>query len=321
MKTHWVLWALSLLSLGLPPTHGLAQGKLTAIQGHVGYLVPARGHMRWTSNLLVGCDYCEGRPTLWTTDRQGNRENIALEIAGAELISVRDVAAGPDRSLAVVGLAVSGSARMGTFLVWISPDRSKQTITRVWPFAPSVVTLAPDGTIWAVGDVSKDDARGWVHHNVLRHYTPSGQLLASTVLRDVRPLANGFREVSQTSTLISSDDRIGWMTLSCQYIEFSFDAVELGRYSCPTGDARVGDLAGVALSRSNDLLVGSKWLAPVAPLQLNRATGTWTPVPVSQDSEKTWMILGFDDSTLVTASTSSTMHRYDWSGQMTTVVQ
>lgn len=322
MKTRRVLWTLPLLSLGLVPTQALAQGQLTAILGEVGYQVPTNGFMRWTSGLLVGCGYCESsNPILWATDSQGNRESIAFSFPGADVITVRDVASGPDRSLAAVGLAISGNSRMGTFIAWISPDRSSQTITRVWPFAPNVVTVAPDGTIWTVGAVVNSNYRGNAYDNVLRHYTPSGQLLASTILQSVRPLANGFPEVSDLSALLASNDRIGWLTSSCQYLEFSFDAVELGRYPCPNGYSKLGNLAGFALSSGDYLLVGSKWLAPLAPLELNRAAGTWTPVPVSQDSGKTWKILGFDGTTLVTSSTNLTMRRYSWSGQAATVGQ
>lgn len=313
MRIRRVIWTVPLVLLTLAPTHARAQGQLAAAQGEVGYQLPAQGFMRWTSNLLVGCDYCEGKPILWTTDRQGHRESIAFMIPGADFIAVKDVASGPDRSLAAVGLAVNGKSRMGTFIGWISPDRSKQTITRVWPFTPNVVTIAPDGTIWAVGSVAQNTARR-LYDNVLRHYSPSGELLASTVLQGVRPLPNGFPDVSGVSNLMASKDRIGWLTSSCQYIEFSFDAVELGRYPCPTGYAKPGDLAGVALSSADDLLVGSRWLGPLAPLELNRTTGVWTPVAVSQDYGKTWRILGFDGGTMVTASTSSTMRRYSLSG-------
>lgn len=313
MKTHPSVWTLALLFVTFAAAIARAQGQLAPPQGEVSYQLPAQGFMRWTSNLLVGCDYCEGKPIVWTTDSQGYRESISFIIPGATFVAVKDVASGPDRSLAVVGLAISGSSRMGTFIGWISPDRSKQTIARVWPFAPNVVTVAPDGTLWAVGSVMMNTARR-LYDNVLRHYSSSGQLLASTVLQHVRPQSNGFPEVSEVSTLMASQDRIGWLTSTCQYIEFSFDAVELGRYPCPNGYSRSIDVAGVALSGVDDLLVGGQWLGPLTPLELNRSTQVWTPMPVSQDYGKTWKILGFDGNSLVTASTSSTIRRYSLSG-------
>jgi len=309
MRTIRILWALPIVSFLCVPTNTRAQVQLASAQGEVGYQLPVEGLMRWTSNLLVGCDYCDGKPILWTVDSQANRESIAFMVPGADFVHVRDVASGPDRSLAAVGFAVSGSHRMGTFIAWISPDRTKQNIVRVWPFDPNVVAIAPDESIWAVGSVAKDTARA-LYDNVLRHYSPSGELLASTIIQGLRPQASGMAEVSNLSNLMASNDRIGWLTSSCQYIEFSFDAVEAGRYSCPNGATNSMKLAGVALSPGDNLLVGSVWLGPLTPLQLNRSTSTWTQVPVSQDSGKTWKILGFDSNALVTASTSSTMRRY-----------
>ncbi len=71
---------------------------------------------------------------------------------------------------------------MASFIVWVSPDLSSQVVTRVWPYTPRVVTSAPDGTIWTIGEVMNETPR-MVFPNVLRHYTPSGQLLASTVVK------------------------------------------------------------------------------------------------------------------------------------------
>jgi hypothetical protein len=117
------------------------------------------------------------------------------------------------------------------------------------------------------------------------------------------------------SSLMASSDRIGWFTLACQYIEFSFDAVELGRYGCPTGASDINDLGGVALSAANDLLVGARnAVAPLAPLELDRTTNTWKPVAVLQDSGNTQRLLGFDGLTLITQA-NLLIRRYSLSNQ------
>jgi len=317
MRMRSMLYIVSLaLGPGLLVTTVSAQGHLTATQGEVGYQMPAQGgRIRWTFDLMVGCDFCDSpNPIVWTTDSHGYEESISVSIPDANRISIRDVASGPDKSLAAVGLAIAGNSRGGNFILWISPDRSKQTVIRVWPYTPNVVAVAPDGTIWAVGGVGNSNFRR-IYDNVLRHYSPSGQLLSSTILQNIRPEPNGFPEVSQMSELMASNDRIGWLTGPCQYVEFSFDGMELGSYSCPSGFGKMMELAGAALSPTDDLLVGSRWLSPLAPLQLNRSSNAWTPVTVSQDSGKTWMIVGFDGNTLVTATPSSTMRRYSWSAQ------
>jgi hypothetical protein len=190
-------------------------------------------------------------------------------------------------------------------------------LTRVWPYAPQVVTTAPDGTIWTVGPLLNNSANKMIYPNVLRHYLPSGQLLASTFIRGARKNSGGLYNVAEVSALMASNDRIGWLTQTCQYIEFSFEAVQLGSYVCPNGYTNFNDVSGVALSSANDLLVGGKWAEPLAPLQLDRATSTWKPVPVYQDSGKTHMLLGFDGHFLVTSAAGGPdrMRRYAWSGE------
>lgn len=313
-KTFWLFF--SPVILGLFSGLATAQRQLVATHEDVPVLIPLSGHVpRWTNNRLAGCDHCDGAPILYTAGRQGGRETVSLDIPGSDFTSVRDVAAGSDGSLAAVGLAMSGDSRMGTFIAWIAPDRSRQVITRVWPYDPIVVTIAPDGTIWAVGEVM-NDSYGMVSPNVLRHYAPSGQLLASTLVGRLRKSVSGMYRVSDPSALMASRDRIGWLTASCQYVEFSFDAVELGRYGCPNGYTNIQQVGyGAALSSADDLLVGGMdAVAPLAPLELDRATNTWKPVQVLQDSGKTTLLLGFDGLTLVTEGPGSTLRRYAWPG-------
>jgi hypothetical protein len=314
MKIRWLIWTLPLLAGGPLLGQTSAQRGLVAAQENVPFLYPLVGQVRWTGSRLTGCDYCFSKPILWAVDRQGNREAVAFDVPGAYYAQIRDVAAGPDGSLTAVGLAMSGDSRMATFIAWISPDTTRQVVTRVWPYNPYAVTVAPDGTIWTVGPVMNDTPRV-VNPNVLRHYTPSGQLLASTIVHGLRKSEGGLYSVSSTSVLMASNDRIGWLTMACQYVEFSFEGVQLGVYTLPSGYTKIIDVSGIALSAADDLLVGGKWLAPLAPLELERATSTWKPVPVSRDSGNTQMLLGFDGLTLVTSSMASSMRRFTWSDE------
>jgi hypothetical protein len=310
MKSRRIVRTLPLLSVTLLLGQTQAQRQLVADQNGPSVYFSTGGHVpRWTGNRLVGCDPCEGSPILWTVDRLGHQDSVVLKIPEASYTAEYDVAAGPDGSLAAVGLAINGGSRMGTFIAWISPDRQRQVITRVWPYAPQVVTIAPDGTIWTVGAVMNDSYRE-VNPNVLRHYTPSGQLLASTWVRGPHRSTTGLYNVSGASTLMASNDRIGWLTMACQYFEYSFDAVELGRYNCPNGIAKSYVTGGIALSSANDVLIAVKQIAPLAPLQLDRASNSWKPVPVSQDTGITHSIAGFDGLTLVTRATGGSTRRY-----------
>jgi hypothetical protein len=287
---------------------------LVLAQDNISFLSPLMGRMRWKGNRLAGCDYCEGKhPIVWAVDPQGIRDAVSLDIPGAGYIGVRDVAAGPDGSLTAVGLAISGDSQMGLFIVWMSPERVRQVITQVSPYDPEVVAVAPDGTIWTVGAMLNDN-HVVVHPNVLRHYTPSGQLLTSTMFSGHLNNAGGMYNDSATSALMVSNDRVGWLTATCQYVEFSFEGARLGTHTCPNGYTNIRDIRGVGLSSKNDVLIGIQGQAPLAPVQLDRVTDTWKLVPMLKESGKPTTILGFDGLTLVTAAAVAggpwTMGRY-----------
>lgn len=313
MHSRGILFLLSSLAAGLlygqlPAQHRalISEGE-TQIQGAPIYSVP-----RWKGSRLVGCDQCQSRgPILWTVDRQGRREEIVFEVPESGYISAWDIASGPDGALAVVGYAMSNDSRLADFVAWISPDRKRQIITRVWPYHPYAVTVAPDGTIWTVGPVKHEDSTVDLHANVLRHYDPSGRLLATVTVRGTRRY-NGLARVAPASALMASNDRIGWLTNACEYIEFSFSAVEMGRYTCPNGILDGQTVGGVALSSANDLVVGGRRSGPLAPLELDRATRTWIPVPAPAGFHNVYGILGFDVLTLVTYPEAFKLARLNW---------
>jgi hypothetical protein len=291
-----------------------AQHQIAATGNDMVGTIPVNGWIpRWRNAWLVGCEGCQGSPLLYLVDRAGRRETVALDVAAAASTTVWDVAVGADASIAAVGRSISGNSREGTFLVWISPDRSRQVVTRVWPYIPHVAAVAADGSIWTVGAVVNDSYR-LVYPNVLRHYTPAGKLLTSTIVTRLRTNTGGAFTVNEASTLMVSSDRIGWLTFACQYLEFSLDGVEMGRYTCPSGYTSISQLGGVALSPSADLVVSAKPAAPLAPLELDRSTGQWKPVTILNDSGNTNELLGFDGFTLITRA-GLTLRRYAWSGQ------
>lgn len=310
----WSACFVSLFALMGPSLPATAQHRVTAMHDDIPGVVPSDGWIpRWRNNWLVGCEHCQGSPLLYTVDAGGRRETVALDIAASAFTYVHDVTVGADGSIAAVGRAISDDSRKGTFIVWISPDHARQVVTRVWPYCPHVVAMAQDGSIWTVGAVVNDSYR-LVYPNELRHYAPSGQLLTSTPILNARPNSGGAYTVNEGSTLMASNDRVGWLTWACQYMEFSLQGVELGRYNCPSGSSSVSQLGGVALSQSNDLVVGAKQAAPLAPLELDRATGEWRPVTVLQDSGNTNEVLGFDGLTLITRA-GLKVRRYAWSRQ------
>ncbi len=279
----------------------------TAISGP-----PILSMPRWSGSRLVGCDECQSHaPILWAVDRQGRREETVLQIPESGYVTVWDVASGQDGAVAAVGYAISNDSRLADFIVWISPDRGQQVIMRVWPFCPYAVAVAPDGTVWAAGPVKHEDSKVDFHANVVRHYSPLGQLLATTTVRGVRRF-NGLAAVANGSTLMVSKDRVGWLTHACDYIEFSFDGTEVGRYACPATLADGQFVGGVGLSLSNDLVIGGSRSGPLSPLMLDRLTHNWVPVPAPADIKNAHGILGFDGLTLVTYPEPGKLGRLKW---------
>ena len=239
--------------------------------------LPLASIPRWSGSRLASCDECQSRePLIWAIDEYGHREEVSLVIQNAGYISVSDVAAGADDALAVVGYALSDASKIADLVVWISPDRKRQVVMRTTPFVPYVVTMAPDGTIWAVGTVKAgEDTTDDLYPNVVRHFDSTGALLHSAIV-DVRGRA-GLARVSDGSALMASGDRVGWMTRACEYVEFTFSAREIGRYDCPNQLANSGGLGGVALSSDDEIAVGGPG-GSFAPLRLNRANRTWAPI-------------------------------------------
>jgi hypothetical protein len=316
MPTKWMVVSLLLLSPGSGPLFAQTnvQKRALTIQGDTSLSGPPIYYVpRWSGSRLVGCDQCQSAaPILWAVDRQGRREEIVLTVPGSSFVSAWSVASGSDGSVAVAGDAVSGDSRMAEFIAWISPDRKRQVLTRVWPFHPYEVAVAPDGTIWAVGPVLHEHSSVYLHANVLRHYEPNGRLLETASVRGTQK-HNGIARVSDGSALMVSNDRVGWLTTACEYIEFSFTAVELGRYTCPAGITDSIKAGGVGLSSADDLLIGGRTAGNMlAPLELERSTGLWHQISVAGQPRAGSGILGFDGLTLVTYPDMFTLKRLNW---------
>lgn len=158
---------------------------------------------RWNGSRFVGCDPCQAKsPVLFSVDSQGNREEIIFSLPGAGFVGALDYAAGRDGALVVVGYAVNNVPQTAFFIAWISPDRKRQIVTETWPYYPRIVTVGPDGTIWTMGQVKRDTSMAPLHYNVLRHYDPSGKLLAAAHgLAHLRKFNNDMWDVADGGSL------------------------------------------------------------------------------------------------------------------------
>ncbi len=103
----------------------------------------------------------------------------------------------------------------------------------------------------------------------------------------------------------ASRDRVGWFTCEGEYIEFSLDGKELGRYD---GPKRV---SGFALSDDNEAVAGQFDKKITRFIVLNRASRTWDPVSLPKADSPGWArVLGFEGSTLLTTTNNGIVRRF-----------
>jgi hypothetical protein len=242
-------------------------------------------------------------PTVWASSSAGI-EDIQFTIPGAGQLIIWSVAASKDHTITIAGTAVGGASQASSFIGIIPPDRSKKLIVRTAPYIPRAITLAPDGVIWTVG---WDDEGGKRAYNVLKRFGPSGVLLSSMHMA-VKPVPSGpDSDVSHLSNLRSSADRVGWLTGAGEYLEFSFDGSEIGRFEAPAYQPAkqngfvLPTFFYLALGESNEVVAGAAAAGQISPLwTLNRDTRQWASVNVGRElvGPAPWL-LGFDGDELV----------------------
>ena len=263
----------------------------------------------WSGNASLWFqDNLTDAPLIRSFNRDRVNERLSFEINGAAVVNIRSVSGGTDGSILAAGNATSGDMRRAGFVALIPPDRKQRILIQTEPFMPEEAVLAADGTIWAVGLVANKPDGTSIDYNVMRRYTAAGKLLSSRTLSDVRGNPGYPRDAVELSRLVVSGDRVGWFTSGCEYIEFSLDGSELGRYEPPVGmralaAMRIDELRGIGLSQDDRLVIG--WRKPDVPtiLELNRRTGRWdithlSPAPATG-------LLGFDGNVLVAENYSA----------------
>jgi hypothetical protein len=254
---------------------------------------------RWERNMLVGYDHNHSTsPIIYTIDRDGRRDETLVAFSEAGLINLHDISSSASGEIAVVGSAYFTDSRGTCLIARISPDRKHQTITRTSPYCPLVVTFASDGTVWTIGPLGVRDL------NVLQRFDSSGRVLDSTTLHVKGERTQG------ASYLRSSLDRVGWLTHDGEYVEWSLDGSEIGRYKAPQVSAQ-RDINGLALSDKNDVVVGRFGHGHAEFLALDRDIDDWNPLSVPKEYAPTWAYVhGFDGATLVTNSKNGTLRRF-----------
>jgi len=268
---------------------------------------------KWRGKLLLRVEKNDTKaPVIDALDRDGYHEDILFDIPDSSLVGVTGTGASSDGSIVVGGYAFSADSRRASLIAWIAPDRQRRTVIRTVPFEATAVTLAADGTIWAVGNTWDNVKRANNTKNVIQRYDTAGKLLSSLKVVELESPARIHGDANERSYLMASRDRVGWFTNSNQYIEFSLDGIELNRFDGPTGIEDSTPPDGVALSDANDLVVGRKVGKGRGTelLVLDRPTREWVPISVPGQKPGAWLaVFGFDGTTLVASPTSGKLLR------------
>jgi hypothetical protein len=204
---------------------------------------------RWSEGALVNFVSNEtAAPTLLSFDDQGKQLGaIVFTIPGAKMIDLDDIARSPDGSLAVCGKAFDQSGRGSGFIAITSPTGDLATTVRLYPYYPTGITFASDGTIWTIGLEAVDGKETGPGVNpangVIRHFDRTGKLLGSVVPRS----SLSSPVIGLNGYLRSANGRIGWYTgppagPGSQYYEIfpdgtfrKYPAVALGEWEVVTG--------------------------------------------------------------------------------------
>ncbi len=276
--------------------------------------VPAwQASPQWSGKLLLQKqDDRTKSPLIDAVSLDGVRERIPFELPDAGLVQIDCMSGGADGSILVGGVALSTDSRGALFLAWISPDRKRRTVIRTEPFRSMAVTVAADGTIWAAGLKWDNVNRVNIAQNVLQRYDVSGKLLTSVLVPAAKAFVPSLGDATMGSYLLASADRVGWLTSGLQYIEYSLDGQEIGRFDGPPGVSLGRPY--VALSKDNHLVMGPVRSAANAAgkpqvLELDRRGRTWAPVSMpDQVKGSVSYVRCFDGTTLVTADGPGALH-------------
>lgn len=262
---------------------------------------------RWNAGLLIGVHGNESDgPVLFTVDRDGRRDEFLFILSDARGINVKDFTIAPSTEIALTAGAYGADGRYSTLVARIAPDRKSQVITNTWPYIPIVVTIAPDNSIWTIGRFRNDEDTKDIAEAVLRTYDAKGNLALSSRVNVQKSLTRTI----EVSNLVSSRDRVGWLTTGGEYIEFSLDGKEIGRYKGPEGSER-GIVSGLAMSEDNDVVAGNFDFGRAEFVVLDRSSGEWVPGSFANERAPGWVrVLGFDGATLVTSPGNGKLRRF-----------
>ncbi len=155
---------------------------------------------------------------------------------------------------------------------WLSADGRVERILRTDAYAPSHVSFAPDGTLWAQGPAGGLD--------LLAHYDATGTLIDKW---EIPGEDGGNFGWLLLSSLFPIEDRVGIiMDRKRLWVEIAPDGTPIGQWPTPGGH----DVTGAAMTADGDVYVAVSVADPAgedAPGQrsifrLDRSDGEWTRI-------------------------------------------
>ena len=152
--------------------------------------------------------------------------------------------------------------------------------------------------------------------NIMKRFDRDLRPLATTRLRVKGKLLSGdnparIRDASEYSVLRATRDRIGWLTNAYEYIEFSPDGQETGRYPALECGGRAA-FAYLALSERNVAIAAVGYCKPPGYWILNREIRQWERLGSVAADPLDWNTpLGFDSDALVVQVNPALIRRYE----------
>ncbi len=257
----------------------------------------------WSNGALV--TFVSNRtisPEILSFDNGGRQlPTLRLTIPDSDMIDLDDASGGPNGVVAVCGTAYDRSGRGSGFFALLNANGGMATVVRLFPYYPSRITVASDGSIWTAGlEVTNSKDSTPPASGVIRRFDSTGKMTGSFVPRST--IASPQMVLS--GMLRSARGRVGWYTgpiggPGSQYYEFLADgmvhkypAIALGVTEVVNGLGLTDDGMTFLTTREN-----SKHLRRL--LSINGVGGQWEQERLPSQIGPIFILYGASGSSLV----------------------
>jgi hypothetical protein len=250
--------------------------------------------------------FFDRRPAkVWSYDRTGLLKlETALSLPDASQLTISDVAAAPDGSIAVAATA-STSHQIAGVLFWINAEGNVERITRIWPFFAAQIAIGTGDSLWAAGKLTDGQSlKELPQHDLLRQYDTEGRLMRTALptssFTGARPAPGSYCVLSANATTIGFYSR-----RANEYVELDSTGVEVRRWKTSALPENVSIVRG-ALTSSGDFYIGGGYNRQasgyhMALFRLDKQSGAFVPVDVRAEGSPTrpLTLLGADGDRLI----------------------